>query len=115
MLTSSIDWNEVLIRTYKETPQVITLKPDKRQSKLSYLPKRYKYHYLAEFSSEINFQSDGIVTGKSVRRLRNSDWIPGKGNRYIASPRRQNWLRGAASLLFVRARSSFPECKYTGE
>jgi len=114
MQTSSIVWNEVIILTYGETPLGLTLKPDKRQSKILDLLIRYKFHYTTEFRSEINFQSYGTVTGKSARRLRNRDWIPGKGKKYFASPRGQNWLKGEPSLLSVSARSSFPSCKDTG-
>lgn len=68
MQTSSIVWNEIIILTYGETPLELTLKPDKRQSKLPVLLIRYKFHYTTEFRSETNFQSYGTVTGKSARR-----------------------------------------------
>lgn len=45
MQMSSIVWNEVIILAYEETPLGLTLKPDKRQSKLSDLLTRYKFHY----------------------------------------------------------------------
>ena len=114
MQTSSVVWNDVINLTYGEAPLGLTVKPDKRQSKLSNLLISYKFHYTTEFRSEINFQSYGTVTGKSAGRLRNRDWISGKGKRHIASPKRQNWLRGAPSLLFVGAGSSFPGGKGTG-
>jgi hypothetical protein len=114
MQTSSIIWNVVINLTYGETPLGLTVKPDKRQSKLSDLLISYKFHYTTEFRSEMNFRSYDTVTGKSARRLRNRDWIAGKGKRYIASPRRWNWLRGAPSLHFVSAGSSCPCCKDTG-
>jgi hypothetical protein len=79
MQTSSIVWNDVINLTYGEAPLGLTVKPDKRQSQLSNLLISYKFHYTAEFRSEINFQSYGTVTGKSAGRLRNRDWIPGKG------------------------------------
>lgn len=114
MQKSSIVWNKVIILTYGETPLGLTAKPDKRQSKLPDLLISYKFHYTTEFRSEIGFQSYSTLTGKSARRLRNRDWILGKSKRYMASPGRQNWLRGAPSLLFVRDGISFPCCKDTG-
>jgi hypothetical protein len=114
MQTSSVVWNDVINLTYGEAPLGLTVKPDKRQSKLSNLLISYKFHYTTEIRSEINFQSYGTVTGKSAGRVRNRDWIPGKGKRYIAFLKRQNWLRGGPSLLFVSAGCSFPGCKGSG-
>jgi hypothetical protein len=83
MQTSSIVWNNVTNLTYGEAPLGLTVKPDKCQSKLSNLLISYKFHYTTEFRSEINFQSYGTVTGKNTGRLRNRDWIPGKGKIYM--------------------------------